>query len=254
MLGVRAQQPDTTVITHVNQPKPIDSNKIKPYLVGSALITNNGINFVPTFSLNKPAAMFKFSAGKNRFSFEPEFNFSLEGKPWYFIFWLRYKLIQSDKFRLSTAVQLGLNFPEQEVLLNGNTTKMIVTQRYIAADIAPTYQVSKNFALGIYYLHSHGVDPGTTNSLDFLTLNGSISDIKIFNTVSLLIAPQLYYLHQDSMQGTYIASTFVFQKKFFPVSLSFIINQPLHTDITGGNKFNWNVSLVYLFDMLHSKS
>jgi hypothetical protein len=251
--NIKAQQTDSVVIMQKTPAKPADSTINKPFLVGSALVTNNGINFVPTFSLNKPAAMFKFSAGKNRISFEPEFNFSLEGKPWYFIFWFRYKLLQTDKFRLSTAAQLGLNFPEEQVLLNGKTYNTIVAQRYIAADIAPVYQISKNAAIGIYYLHSHGLDPGTTNCLDFLTLNTSISNIKIVKTIHLLIAPQLYYLHQDSQQGTYVASTFVFEMKYFPISLSFIINQPIHTNIIGGNNFVWNVSLVYLFDMLHSK-
>jgi hypothetical protein len=250
---VFAQSSDSTTVVHEALIQPSDSTNNSAYLSGSALVTNNGINFVPTFSLNKPAAMFKFFAGRNRLSFDPEFNFSLEGKPWYFIFWLRYKLIQTDKFSMSTAGQLGLNFPEADILINGNAAKGIVTQRYLAADIAPTYHVTRNFTLGIYYLHSHGLDPGTTNSLDFVTLNALLSNIKIAWGILLKITPQVYYLHQDDRQGVYFSSEFVLEKKAFPLSLSSMISQPLQTDISGGQDFIWNVSLIYSFNMLHPK-
>jgi hypothetical protein len=248
---VFAQDSDSTTVLHKAIVTSADSTKSNFYLSGSALLTNNGINLVPTFSLNKPAAMFKFFAG-NRLTFEPEFNFSLEGKPWYFIFWIRYKLIQTEKFRLSTAGQYGLNYLETDVLINGNTVKGIVAQRYLALDIAPSYQLTKNLGVGIYYLHSHGVDPGTTNSLDFLTLNATWN-IEIAKMFQFTIAPQLYYLHQDDRHGTYITTAFNIQKKRLPLALSFIINQPLKTDIAGGQDFVWNVSLVYLFEVIHPK-
>lgn len=230
-----------------------DTTKHKVFLTGSALATHNGINLVPTFSLNKPAAMFKFSAGKNRLSFDPEFNFSLEGKPWYFIFWLRYRLIDGKKFRVNTAAQLGLNFREIPMVINGNNTEGIMTERYVAGEIAPSYQFSKNFNIGIYYLHSHGLDAGTTNALDFLTLNATWSNINIADVVQFRITPQFYYLRQDGFHGTYFTSTFAVERKGFPLSLQSIINQPLETDIPGGDKFVWNVSLIYSFDLISSR-
>src|SRR5262245_41905239 len=120
-----AQSADSIAVTSP------DSIGHQVFLTGSALLTHNGINLVPTFSLNDPAAMFKFSAGKNRFSFDPEFNFSLEGKPWYFIFWLRYRLIDGKKFRVNTAAQLGLNFRQILMVINGTMTVGIMTERYV---------------------------------------------------------------------------------------------------------------------------
>ncbi|MCW5910299.1 MAG: hypothetical protein KIT62_04455 [Cyclobacteriaceae bacterium] len=225
-----------------------DSTKKALTLAGSALVTHNGINLVPTFSLNKPAAMFKFSAGKNRLSLDPEFNFSLEGKPWYFIFWLRYKLIQTERFRLNTAGQYGLNFREMPILINGSMRDGIMTERYVAGEVAPSYQLTRNLTVGIYYLHSHGLDPGTTNALDFLTLNASLSNINIADFVQFRITPQFYYLRQDDRNGVYFTSTFAVERKGFPLSLSSIINQPLETNIIGGDKFVWNVGVVYSFE------
>nr|MBP6073208.1 hypothetical protein [Flavobacterium sp.]MBP6100608.1 hypothetical protein [Flavobacterium sp.] len=60
---------------------------------GGITVTNNGISLLPTFTLGKPAAIFDFAVKSKRWSFEPQLRFSLEGKPWSFVFWGRYKVI-----------------------------------------------------------------------------------------------------------------------------------------------------------------
>lgn len=56
---------------------------------GDVSITNNGFSFVPTFNLGKPAAAFNLYTGTTRFTFEPQFQFDLDGmRPWSFVgFW-----------------------------------------------------------------------------------------------------------------------------------------------------------------------
>ena len=68
-----------------------------------ASVTNNGVSLIPSFSLGKPAAIFDLSLGKKRLSFEPQFRFALSGKPWSFLFWWRYKLIQAKNLPLMWA-------------------------------------------------------------------------------------------------------------------------------------------------------
>ena len=65
-----------------------DSNNVNliNHISGRIATTNNGISLIPTFSLGKPALLFTLSLGKNKLSFEPDFNFSLEGKPWSMLF------------------------------------------------------------------------------------------------------------------------------------------------------------------------
>lgn len=55
-------------------------------------VTNNGFAIVPAFSLGKPAFLFDLSIANKRFSFEPQFRYSLKGKPWSFNFNCKYKL------------------------------------------------------------------------------------------------------------------------------------------------------------------
>ncbi len=67
----------------------------------SLSVTHNGFSFIPSFSLGKPAAILDVAVGNKRLSFEPQFRFALEGKPWSFIFIYRYKFIDRDKFQFT---------------------------------------------------------------------------------------------------------------------------------------------------------
>src|SRR4051812_24834633 len=58
-----------------------DSTKKLNHFLAAVNVTNNGIAFVPAFSLGKPAVVFDVSAGR-RLSFDPQFRFALDGKPW----------------------------------------------------------------------------------------------------------------------------------------------------------------------------
>jgi len=97
------------LLAHFSFSQATDSVKNISHLSGSVSVTNNGISIIPTFSLNKAAAVFNISAGKGRLSFEPYLGFSLEGKPWSFLFWWRYKLKQEGKFKINTGAHYGPN-------------------------------------------------------------------------------------------------------------------------------------------------
>ncbi len=214
---------------------------------GAALVTNNGISLIPSFSLDKPAAQFSMSMGKRRLSFDPDLRFSLEGKPWFFIFWWRYKLLLQDKFRFSVGVQHSLNFRTVTLLIDENSNEVIATRRFLAGEIAPSYLVAKNVNIGIYYLFSHNLEKGATRNTHFFTLNSNFSYIKLSNGFFMRITPQLYYLKLDKEDGIYMTSAFTLAKRDFPLSLSAIINKSIQTDILIGKPFVWNVSLIYSF-------
>lgn len=63
---------------------------------GNISVTNNGISLVPSFSLEKPASIINLNFSSNKLSFEPDLRFSLEGKPWSFLFWWRYKVTNNN--------------------------------------------------------------------------------------------------------------------------------------------------------------
>ena len=111
------------------------------HLNGAITATNNGISFIPTFSLGKPAVIFDLSIGK-RLSFDPQFRFALEGKPWSFLFWWRYKLITNDKFRLTVGAHPALSFKTLVITTENGTKEFINVQRYLAGELSPNYFIS----------------------------------------------------------------------------------------------------------------
>lgn len=216
-------------------------------LKAAVTVTNNGISVIPTFMLGKPAVMFDLGVGGKRLSFEPQFRFALEGKPWSFIFWWRYKVVMARKFTLNVGAHPAIAFRETQMIVDGENRDMLVAQRFLAGEVVPTFKVSDKVSLGFYYLHANGMDKGTTKNTDYLALNSVFSNLRLFDDISMKLNTQLYLLKMDNLHGYYVTSTFTVSKKDFPLTLSSIINQVIKTDIPSKD-FVWNLSLIYAFN------
>lgn len=184
--------------------------------------------------------------GKGKLSFEPEMRFALEGKPWSFLFWWRYR-VRADRFRLNFGAHPALNFKTESVTSNGTSKEVMVTRRYFATELSPNYMITDNLSVAIYYLYSRGLDNGTTRNTHFVTINSNISNIKLSKQFLFRLVPQFYYLKMDQQDGYYFTSTFVLSKRNFPLSLSAIINKTIQTKITASKDFVWNTTLTYSF-------
>ncbi|MDP9229082.1 MAG: hypothetical protein M3O67_00250, partial [Bacteroidota bacterium] len=107
------------LLAHFSFSQKTDSTKNIFHFKGAVTVTNKGISFIPTFSLGKPAAIFDLSMGKRKLFFEPQLRFSLEGKPWSFLFWWRYKLVTDKKFALTLGAHPAMNFKTESFTVNG---------------------------------------------------------------------------------------------------------------------------------------
>lgn len=224
-----------------------DSTPTIRQLKAAVTVTNNGISVIPTFMLGKPAVMFDLGVGGKRLSFEPQFRFALEGKPWSFIFWWRYKAVMGKKFTLNLGAHPAIAFRETQMIVDGQSRDMLVAQRFLATEVVPTFRISDKVSLGLYYLHANGLDKGTTKNTNFIALNTAFSNIRLIEDISLKLNPQLYMLKMDELHGYYVTSTFTVSKKDFPLSVSSIVNQVIKTDIPSKD-FVWNLSLIYAFN------
>lgn len=229
----------------------IDSVKkdsvVKEYhFTGTASVTNNGISFVPTFTLGKPAAIFNFSAGGKKFTFEPEFRASLEGKPWSVVLWWRYKIIQNKHFKLHVGAHPAIAFSTINTTENGKMKEVIQGQRFLAAEVAPNYFLNNNTSVGVYYIVAHGVETGTVQYTHFLTLNAGFSNIRLSQVFSLRFAPQVYYLKMDKKEGVYTSSTLTLSSRKSPFSLSYLMNKEIKSTIVT-KQFNSNITLSYAY-------
>ena len=214
---------------------------------GNISVTNNGISLVPSFSLEKPASIINLNFSSNKLSFEPDLRFSLQGKPWSFLFWWRYKVTNNNsRFNLRIGAHPALNFKEKTF----NTSTNIVARRFIATEVVPNLKLTNNISIGIYYLLSFGLDE-TVKKTNFLTFNSSFKKLKLSKDFNFSFTPQVYYLKMDERDGFYFTSNFSLRYDKIPFSISSIINKELKSNILGSKNFNWNLSLVYYFNNLN---
>lgn len=218
---------------------------------GNVSVTNNGFSFIPTFSLGKPATIADLSIGGNRFSFDPQFRFDLEGlKPWSFIFIWRYKLVQTEKFQLITGVHLpAISFRRQTIDINGVNVEQIYTQRWLTPELTVTYKMADKITIGTYYINGIGLEKeGKTGHTNFLSLRLGINNITIAGNWHFRYDPQIYFIRMDDLSGFFTAQSITLGNNKFPVSLSTLMNISLETDNEiPANEFDWNISLVYSF-------
>ena len=230
-----------------------DSTQSTSHFSGTVNITNNGISIIPTFTLGKPAAIFNFSAGSKKLSFDPELKFSLSGKPWGFVFWLRCKLASTNKWNISVSAHPAFTFHTETVSENGTSKDIFVARRYVAAELSPNYSLSKNTSIGMYCLYGHGLQNEGPQNTYFFTVNSNFSAININSRYYMKFTPQFYYLKIDKEDGFYFTSALTLAKKNFPLSVSSIINQKINSNISGSKNFVWNASLVYTFNKQYVK-
>ncbi|MDP1817856.1 MAG: hypothetical protein Q8K92_25590 [Leadbetterella sp.] len=231
--------------------QPTDSTQTPSFLRGQITATNNGVSLIPTFSLGRPAVLFDMNVGKGRLSFDPMFRFGMNGKPWAFVFWWRYKLIQQKKFNLGLGAHPSVVFRDISVTDNGITRNLLAAQRYFAWEVSPTYLVSKNANLGIYYLGSKGLTKDVLQHTTFVALR-SVLNLKLSDKLRMALIPQAYYLKMDDNDGTYVNATLNLFKRNFPVSLNAIASKAIKTEIAGKD-FLWSVGLVYNINNQYTK-
>lgn len=219
-----------------------DTTQTPSFFRGQITATNNGISLVPAFSLGKPAVLFDLNIGKGRLSFDPMIRFGMNGKPWTFVFWWRYRLVQQKRFSMSLGAHPSVVFRNLTISDNGVSKDYIVAHRFLAWEASPTFKINKNFNLGLYYLGSRGLTEGASRNNTFLAIRSAVSIP--MSQFKLNINPQFYYLKRDAQQGTYVSATANLYKNSWPISLNGIVSKAIKTTIEG-KSLQLSVGLVY---------
>jgi hypothetical protein len=225
-----------------------DSTIVVGHFGGAVTVTNNGISFIPNFTLGKPAAIFDLSVGKGKLSFEPQFRFALEGKPWSFIFWWRYKLLNTGKFLISVGGHPSVTFKTKTFMVDGVPSETLVANRYLGGELSPSYLLAKYSSIGFNIFYGHGLGKDEIRNTYMISLRSSFSNIRLSHQLFMRFNPQFYFLKMADMDGVYFSSSFTLAKRNFPLSVSSVINKPIRTNIVGGKNFLWNISLSYTFN------
>jgi hypothetical protein len=207
------------------------------------LLTNKGISLFPNLSLGKPAAILSLVVGKKHFFFEPELRWRLNGNPWSYIFWLRYRSSKTEHFSWHIGAHPSYVMRENDVTVNGKDTKRWIAQRNVAAEIVPVWHYSPKFMLALQVLASRGSDTayGVQKSF-YASLQPRFPHIALSKNYYLGFFPQVFHLVLDDKEGTYYSHLVSLNKKDLPFYFTSIFTYKLKSSISG-DQIVWNVGL-----------
>ena len=234
-----------SALAHVASAQGVERTEERAAVSGAVTVTTKGMSTIPSFTLGKPAAIFDVSIAKRGLSFEPQFKFGLDGKPWAFTFWGRYRLFDGEKLHVGIGGHPAVAFKTIPLTESGTTRNVIVARRYFAGELAPTYSLTRNLSVGPYYLYSRGMQTDAARNTHFVSARATLSDIAVTDQLFLRFAPQVYYLRSDDTDGFYLNSGLILASRERPLSISTTANKPIRTNVLGGEEFIWNLSLHY---------
>jgi hypothetical protein len=224
-----------------------DSIPSKTIVSGQVGITNNGFSIVPSFSLNSPAVLLMGSVRKNKISFEPDIRLVPDASKGGLLFWLRYRLVDKDKFKLRLGAHPAFSFVHRNITANGNTTRITEMLRFLAFEVVPSYQIQPNWGVSAMYLQGHGMQSHGPQLTRVLFLNTNISNLPLSNNLRFHLFPTVFFLYTDGKQGDYFSLTGVLAHKKLPFTLQGTINQTFQSNVPNNQDFMWNVMLAYNF-------
>ena len=215
---------------------------------GSVGITNNGFAIIPTFSLNRPAAIINLSFRRNRFSFEPDIRLVSDASKGGLVWWLRYRVIDQKKLSLRVGTHPAFSLIRKTVVDNGVSTEITEMLRFAAFEVVPNYQILPHWGVGAMYLQGKGLQKHGPQDTKVLFLNTSISNLKIGGNLRFTLVPVVYFLNTDGFTGDYFTTTGIISHTKLPFTLGSTINQTFNSNIPGNKDFMWNVTLSYVFN------
>lgn len=227
----------------------VDSTKNLTNFSGSIGITNNGFSIIPSFSLNSPAVITNLSWRKKRFSFEPDIRFVPNLSKGSMLWWLRYRLVDNNKFSLRVGTHPAFTMVRKKIVENGLTIEITEMFRAIAFEVVPSYQFNKHFGLSAMYLQGNGLQKNTGPQLvRVLFLNTSITNINLSENVVFNLFPSVFFLYADGRRGDYFTTTGVLTHKKLPFSVQSTINKTIKSNLEGNKDFMWNIGVNYIFN------
>lgn len=210
-------------------------------------ITNNGFSFIPAFTLDKPAGVTIITISKNRWSFQNQTRYALNGQPWAITFVTRYKVIDKPKATVTAGMYFpGISFFKTKVIESGTEKQVLQSQQAISPEFNASFPVSKRLMLGVTYLYNRSIGGVPPLNGHYGGIWAALFDLKVAGTVRLGIDTQLFYLNLDGLEGAYTSWNFIVSKKGFPITLSSMMFKTIKSNI-GGKYANWNLSLNYVF-------
>lgn len=231
-------------ISHTQTP---DSARTGTHFSGMIGFTNNGFSIIPSFSLNSPAIVTNLSWTCKKFSFDPDIRMTPDATKGGILLWLRYRLIEKQKFGLRAGAHPAFTLVRRTVIENNKETDITEMLRFLAFEVVPSYQLTPNWGVSTLYLQGHGLQVHGPQLTRVLFLNTQISNLKLSQQLRFDFLPSVFFLYTDGYRGAYLTVTGILAHTQWPFTIQSTINQTFTSNVPGNSDFMWNVLVAYHF-------
>jgi hypothetical protein len=212
---------------------------------GNIQVNNNGISPVPAFSLGRPALMSTLAIKKGRFTFNPEYNMSLDVRPWVINEWFRYQIPKKNSY-----YQFGFNFSQfftqTEMMVNSEKQISSNLTRYVTAEAMYGTKLSEHIGLRVTYWISGSLDFDGVKQGHFLLASLPLTSLGGQEGLNINVIPNLFYINNTiPFEGLFTSVIANLGYEKLPVRLFGQAVQPIKADDSA--LFNWNFGLNYFF-------
>ncbi|MFN8430871.1 MAG: hypothetical protein U0V04_12910 [Spirosomataceae bacterium] len=233
------------IFSQIGFSQKTDTTKAKIQLKSSSaiLLSTNGVSPFPNILYGKPTINLALSIGKKGLFFEPDLRWGLNGKPWMYVYWLRYKLKKSEKFGINIGVHTAYNIKPCSCIIEGKDENRYIARRNIAYEFVPSIYISDRLLFSFQYLQTKGLDKNYGTQMSrFLSFQPKFPKISLSKSLFIAYFPQLYHLKIDNSKGFYFSQMLSLNRKNFPINVSSVLTKTIKSTIPG-NSFNWNASI-----------
>ncbi|MEP7322188.1 MAG: hypothetical protein ABI761_09720, partial [Saprospiraceae bacterium] len=211
------------------------------------LIGNVGFAPIPAFSFDSPILIGSLTLNTKKLTYQPDFSIGLNGKPWMINHWIRYTIVENQKFKFYAGMNPSLFFKNEFI---DSHMEILHAHRNFTIELAGARNISKRVNLILTYLHIKAFDPGTLSG-DFVDLSVPILWNRVLKYFEIHLKPQVFYFDfEGNMNGIYTSNTISIAHPFVrnKISLSAYLQgvQPVKTDFPG-NTFKWNAGFRFDF-------
>jgi hypothetical protein len=87
--------------------------------------------------------------------------------------------VENDKLQLSVGAHPAFLFKTRTLMVDSVSQEIMAADRYLAGELSPSYFLTKNISIGMYYLYGYGVEKDVIKNTHFLALRSNFSNIKL---------------------------------------------------------------------------
>jgi hypothetical protein len=208
----------------------------------SMSVSKIGLSPIPAPPLEYPCLSGFLSVKKGNWSYDPDFTFALNARPWMINNWIHYRIFNKNKLQVTTGINPFLYFVNDDA---HSQMQPLRTSLNLSAELFADYKLSTHWSLNTNYRRDKGFNDMVLTGNFFCVSVSYVQDISS-SLYMRLNGHLIYFDYPGRLIGVFSSGEMIVGSKKLPASFTFQAVQPLVCKLVVA-PFIWNLSLNILF-------